>query len=862
MKKEMTLLIILLVTTLLAGCINVQKIKKNQNANIEATYAGTKGTFVWEKNTRDFDAFINLKMPDIKKINGLFWMPPEKSYYSQTEKGFKIIKGKCNNYKYITKNGHLVKGYFRLPTNSELSDLNKYFKINSSADFPPGYYHRLFGSRVLRTTKVDPDGIGGFTREDEYYSCVCDSDFEKNFSIFDIMSLDIDGQSNLSPSDKISVLQNSFIFKYGSPVIENTDYDKTTGRMTINIASTKKNNLLKNSLKQPADQSYRSKSVFRVVGIYNFNNETLIHLKFRNKVGHSRNKTSVTDLLKNHKTKYVFIGNKRQRPGAKIRWEAFEGKDFFIGTDRLPPKSHNLHIKFDFPNRNTELRIKINDTINTDYSDGVEYLTAKKPAFRTTLVVPIAGKYAASLQKKMRRSSFSPKVLFNVNANSFEATKIEQLDNYKYLAEKYAFDMAYSSINKLNTFIERFSDSTLIDKAKLRVIALSGNSISKLKSYMKKYPGDKYNPRAKKRIKVLVETQRRKKAEQDELNKDNAYGDLIGSPNLLNNAKFINGRIWQDVPLNSKIKHMTYYEAKEYAANLSLLGIKGWRLPSKEDFLRLGKDMNRLEYAASQKRFFTWFFTRDVGCESRGLFSISKQNCVTTADISTNSTPYISKSNKNTRASVKCVLSTYKYNKKMRAVAQEAVKKNNFHGYLDAFMAVGDKKYIKQAYSLAKNQNQKKAIEFALIKYFGFNNVFNITGELNGNENDGSKQSDFNKLLITAVTSSGKAYLDYDLKVKKDGKVPLKYGRYALTIKFELNLKYSISAMGMGTSEREKIERVITINLTPEKGWAASGRIDFGQVIQAQKGNVIIFNVSKSLTEVKPIITIQKIEAL
>jgi len=188
-------------------------------------------------------------------------------------------------------------------------------------------------------------------------------------------------------------------------------------------------------------------------------------------------------------------------------------------------------------------------------------------------------------------------------------------------------------------------------------------------------------------------------------------------------------------------------------------------------------------------------------------------------------------------------------------------EKNTSNGFLKAFSYSKDKKDIKQSYLLAKTINEKKNIEYTLIKYFGIDKVFQLKGSLNGNKADGSSTARFNKIILRVIQSKGKASVNVKVSKKKNSKIPLKYGSYKIKIKIKLALVYHTVTFGIGMSNTEYVEKTFWVILNKQNKYKNNKKISFGEITQDFRGE-LLFKVSKQLTQINPIITFEDIELL
>ena len=184
---------------------------------------------------------------------------------------------------------------------------------------------------------------------------------------------------------------------------------------------------------------------------------------------------------------------------------------------------------------------------------------------------------------------------------------------------------------------------------------------------------------------------------------------------------------------------------------------------------------------------------------------------------------------------------------------------NTFKGYLKAFSYTHEQQDIESAYKLAKTIEDKKEIEITLIKHFGINSVFKISGILKGNEGSGSSDFQYQKFIADFKSNEGKAILNLRVSKSDNSKVPIKYGDYKVKVKVKLALKYQTVTFGIGLTDTQYIERVIWVNLTKSNNYTDTREIDFGKVIQESSGEVFILSYSKKLVNVSPLIGFEDI---
>ena len=333
---------------------------------------------------------------------------------------------------------------------------------------------------------------------------------------------------------------------------------------------------------------------------------------------------------------------------------------------------------------------------------------------------------------------------------------------------------------------------------------------------------------------------------------ESQYAEEIVGSQYLKGAKFVGEKIWQDQPINGKKEHFTYQQAKTYCEDLSLLGINQWTLPTVNDFKILDTEFKAFEYNA----------------QSRSGYGYKKLYAYITSDLKNGKfrpvivdPPYpeeYSKAMPKTyKSSVRCVLNPNTYNEIKMKESSKAATKENFEGYLNAFVASGDKSYVKKAYTLAKTPQEKAKLEYALIQNFSLDEIFEFTGSLVGNQGAGTSNSEFSKFIVRTIQSTGKAVMNLRVSKKSNSRVPLKYGTYKVKMNIKLKLSYVSSGFGMSLGESETLSKDIWVELGPKNIYIDYQKVDFGEIIQDLRGEML-FKLSKKLKGIKTIITFQR----
>ncbi len=316
--------------------------------------------------------------------------------------------------------------------------------------------------------------------------------------------------------------------------------------------------------------------------------------------------------------------------------------------------------------------------------------------------------------------------------------------------------------------------------------------------------------------------------------------NIVGSKNL-KGAKFLGETIWQDQPINEEINFMSYKEAKKYCKNLKLLGMKGWRLPLKTDFMILDTEKNKLRYIAK-------------GCDGFGYCSRRNEYYTQTpskkgvyiADLDNGKIPYIlSTKYIKTKRAVRCVLNPNLYNEFQLKKSNKLVKKRSLDGYLEAFLATKKREYLQKAVKMAKTPEDKAKVEETLTKFLGFFKIFDVVanGEIIGN----GKDTDTNNRLLAAMSKSKSLKYLFKIRPKQKAPLKLKYNTYKVTLEFDLKIKYTMVSFGIGTTKRKFLRVKRSFILSPKNGYSVDLDVDFGKIEQASKANFFIITTTKKL---------------
>lgn len=419
--------------------------------------------------------------------------------------------------------------------------------------------------------------------------------------------------------------------------------------------------------------------------------------------------------------------------------------------------------------------------------------------------------------------------------------------------------LSFNNINSLKTFTKKYPDSEQTKKAINQILHLSMDSIADLKDFIKTYPGNALVVKATKQMSLLEDEGETRRLAKIETKNDYVYGQIIG-PKTLSGARYIRGLIWQDQAINSSDSFHDFSYAKNYCSHLNLLGVDQWRLPSTEDFKKLGADISQLAYRAKSPNKYSFYFTETDGCKKVGSSALSTKQCVYGADMTKKDSAYIEKINKDTLASVRCVLGTDKYNKHQTQFAAQQLKLGDFSGYLNAFNATGNQANIQQAYRLAKSSDEKAQIELALIRHFGINSVFRATGTLKGNTNSAASNSENPDWRFTSIDSAPKAIVNVTAARKSNSNVPLKRGKFKAQIQVSLELHYR-PVNGKSGDYTRYLEKSAWITLDKSNKYSSSAQFDFGEIDRKSEADVRASGADQ-LRSISPTISFEDIEMM
>ncbi|MDF1643919.1 MAG: hypothetical protein P1U80_07025 [Pseudomonadales bacterium] len=430
---------------------------------------------------------------------------------------------------------------------------------------------------------------------------------------------------------------------------------------------------------------------------------------------------------------------------------------------------------------------------------------------------------------------------------------------FKKTALNQILKLSSNNINNLNTFAKKYPSTEQTKQALSQILSLSMSSIEKLKLFIKTYPDNALTVKAEKQMALLEDEGETRRLAKIETKNDYVYGEIIG-PKTISGARYIRGLIWQDQAINSSDSFHDFNYAKDYCSHLSLLGVEEWRLPSTEDFKKLGTDIDQLAYRTKSSKKYSFYFTETDGCKKDGSSALSTKQCVYGVDMTKRDSAYVAKINKNTPASVRCVLGTDKYNKHQRQIAAEQLKQGDFSGYLNAFNATGNQANIQQAYRLAKSSAEKAQIELALIRHFGITSVFEAVGTLKGNTNEATSNSENSDWHFTSVDSAPKAIVNVMAARKSNSNVPLKRGKFKTKIRVSLELHYR-PVDGKSADYTRHFEEFTWVTLDKSNKYTSSAQFDFGELDKRSEG-ALGASGSDQLRSIIPTISFEDIEMM
>jgi len=313
----------------------------------------------------------------------------------------------------------------------------------------------------------------------------------------------------------------------------------------------------------------------------------------------------------------------------------------------------------------------------------------------------------------------------------------------------------------------------------------------------------------------------------------------------LYHAKYQGNKIWQDEKINIT-KKMSSSEAEEYCENLTLLDLKGWKLPTKEDVEQIENSINGFAFIRQN----AYYHTSDLMCPSISklrdpilmtLGAIAGSVFSAGAAVTGERCKYYLTSNGSVKykgnrqnAYVKCVLNPEVYMEKQRINQKKANffrQEHTYEGYINAFMLTKDIDDLQQAYSLAETDEQKAKIEKLLVKNIPADQLIDVTLK---NQEDTKINTGKGDVLIFSYAVSQKDILIDTIVSSKQ----LEYGSYKVTIEYTLSIPYKTTVTFLVTVATKEVKTMIKeeiYTLNSENGYKDTKTITFSNVIANQK---------------------------
>jgi len=143
-------------------------------------------------------------------------------------------------------------------------------------------------------------------------------------------------------------------------------------------------------------------------------------------------------------------------------------------------------------------------------------ITSQRGGYSQVVEVPVNIKYAKKFKLILLEKGFTPQIEFNLDNKVLIFTGINQIKDPKILVMKSEYNKAFNSISKLEKFLKKFPNSSLSNKANLRIIYIkykgAYDDIDKLEKFINEYPQSKFMQEAKLKIKVLQEQSEERRA--------------------------------------------------------------------------------------------------------------------------------------------------------------------------------------------------------------------------------------------------------------------------------------------------------------------------------------------------------------
>jgi len=194
----------------------------------------------------------------------------------------------------------------------------------------------------------------------------------------------------------------------------------------------------------------------------------------------------------------------------------------------------------------------------------------------------------------------------------------------------------------------------------------------------------------------------------------------------LNGAKLVVGKIWQDQPINIRQKIMNYKDATQYCQELTLLNNNHWRLPTLQEYQKLGTRATQFNYISSSvnKGWSSGYFTKTTGCEYHSYIEghIFGEGCVYTIEINSNhghEGVVKDKESVESKYSVRCVLEPFDYAKqKLTNKTKLTKRKEQFYpiDYIDLLKFIEGNTLILKSKHMCQERKDKECVVMSLLK--------------------------------------------------------------------------------------------------------------------------------------------------
>ncbi|MCX7544404.1 hypothetical protein [Marinicella gelatinilytica] len=333
--------------------------------------------------------------------------------------------------------------------------------------------------------------------------------------------------------------------------------------------------------------------------------------------------------------------------------------------------------------------------------------------------------------------------------------------------------------------------------------------------------------------------------------------DALKTKSLIG-AKYISGIIWQDQPINAQ--DVTKSEAENICNNLELLGSTDWKLPNLDEYALLPeKSSNLFSYIARFDNSSSDYVASGY-CGNRSFGILGMRDCNFCIDSDYPKEDDFRRCRNVFKLAFRCILDVQSYAVKQIELSKSFIKEGTFKGYLSAFNATGNKEHLKEAYELANTSQEKSEIEISIIKNFGIDSVFSITGELNSKESD--VRNDVSEKLLKFITSSDKSEVSLIIKPRQKPKIQPKYGDYKITAKFDIALTYQVTAFMVSQPETKHIGKTFEVILNSSNNYISKQKFDLGFITNKTQGAILGISSSRKLTKINTKISFENIELI